>query len=207
MRTATARAATRRTRGAAAQAPLQHAVRARAPRAGAAPRRLERRAGRQAARVGRVRHALRRGRLDDARSGISPTSSLAPTSTPRSGASWIRRTTSASGVASTSITLTETWTRPLPGRSSPSACTPGRPPLEAAHRRGDRLRVLEAARRELDVERDQQPPGADQHAACRGSSRRGPKSGCSSPTSMRRCSSAGPPRRKNAGRSPRRTRP
>ena len=64
------------------------------------------------------------------------------------------------------MTLSDTWTRPLAGRTSPSACTPGMPATRLAHGRGDRLRVLERARRELDVERDQQRPRSDQDAAC-----------------------------------------
>ena len=58
-----------------------------------------------------------------------------------------------------------------------------------------RLASLErGGRRQLDVEGDERRPGGDQHRAGGGVQSGGPKSGCSSPASIRRWSADGPPR-------------
>ena len=113
-----------------------------------------------------------------------------------------RATISCSAAASQSSTFMLTWTRPARGSSSPSARTPGKPPPRLADERRDLPRRLERAA-QVDVERDQRPARADDHAAGgrrRAASARSPAS--SSPESILRWSSSGPPRRKNAGPRP-----
>ena len=155
--------------------------------------------------TGRGRHAEegagrsdRRARREQAR--------RAPSRRPRSPLAVASRctaaTTSCSGDARQSSMLRLTWTCPACGRRSPSARTPGKPPsrsrtARATSRAASRsspsrstLKAISGARAPTST-----PPA-------RSSSRAGPKSGASSPASRRRCSSAGPPRRKKAGPRP-----
>ena len=124
------------------------------------------------------------------------------TSTPRRRASSrMRVTISCSGAACQSSTFMDTWTRPAPGRSSPSARTPVKPPpvsrttpaISRAASSGPRRFTLKAmsGRRAPTI-----TPPAD------GSSRDGPKSGTSSALSNLRCSWSVPPLRKKAGPRP-----
>ena len=89
--------------------------------------------------------------------------------------------------------------RPRAGRSSPSARTPGKPPPRLAH---DAPRSRARPRRraaQVDVERDQRPPGADDHAA----RRRVEPCAARSPARARprRLAAAAPPARRG-GRTP-----
>src|SRR5262245_47669342 len=134
--------------------------------------------------------------------GISPTSSDPTTSAPRAAASVATRATiSCSAAASQSSTFMLTCTSPADGRSSPSARTPAKPPprsrtraaISRAASSGPRRLTLNAI---SGLRTPTSTPPADSDSC------RGPNSGAISPASTRRCSSRGPPRRKNAGPRP-----
>ena len=121
----------------------------------------------------------------------------------RCGESTHPSTTATSGAASTSITLIDTCRRPFAGQLQPERLHAPHAAARLPERGRDRHGILDVAGLELDVERDQERAGSDQNRARpvdRAATARTP--GRSSPTSTRRWSSAGPPRRKNAGRSP-----
>ena len=87
------------------------------------------------------------------------------TSAPRARASSsMRATISWSAAASQSSTFMLTWTRPTLGRSRPSARTPGKPPPDSRTAAAT-ARAASSVAAQVDVERDQRAPGADEHAA------------------------------------------
>src|SRR6266540_1310864 len=94
-----------------------------------------------------------------------------------------------------------TWTRPTLGNASPSARTPGKPPplsrTTTAIARA--ISTSSVSRLTLNAIRGRRAPTMTPPAPS--SSRGGPKSGRTSPASMRRCSSAGPPCRKTGSSS------
>ena len=91
---------------------------------------------------------------------------------------------------------------PRPREAEPERADAREAAVALAHRTRHLPRGLEVVAGEVDVERDQRRRAPTSTPPARSSSRVGPKSGASSPASMRRCSSSGPPRRKNAGPRP-----
>ncbi len=153
--------------------------------------------------------ATRRGRRDPARRARRPPPTRpaadrpAPIPRPRHPARpprpATRATTSCNSTASGSSTFMLTCTIPRLGSARPSARTPGKPPprsrTTAAIARA--TSTSSVARFTLNATSGRRAPTSTAPAAriepCR------PEVGGSSPASMRRCNSAGPPRRKNAG--------
>ncbi len=167
------------------------AARDEAPRQSTAERLVGRNAGQLRAAPSRPRRTAAATTLA---AGMRPTSSPAPTRCPAS-LCLARRCAPRAGAAPSRRGRRCSSRPALRRRSrSPSACTPRSPPHDsrtaAATSCGDVERPLE-----LDVERQERRAHADEHRAARGSSLAGPWAGTSSPASIRRCSSTGPPRR------------
>ena len=92
-----------------------------------------------------------------------------------------------------------TWTSPARGRSKPSARTPGKPPPRSRTIAAIARATSTSSVRRLTLNATSGRRAPTSTAPAAGSSRGGPKSGASSPASIRAWSSSGPPRRKNAG--------
>ena len=119
--------------------------------------------------------------------GIRPTSSLPATSAPRASTSaTIVATIVCRAAASQSVTFMLTCTSPAFGRSSPSARTPGKPPSRSRTRAAISRAVSTVAPRRLTLKAmsgRRTPMRTPPAVGCRVA---GPRSGASSPESIRR---------------------